>query len=301
MPNSLSRRSTKRGLLPLSFWFEAVVVMVITLGVEIVVFLAWVQPAVRAKADISTELAFFQLAIGGLTLVAAALFGVYAVKQVEQGRRALESDNLARRHADETEARRVLTALLAELNHDRGVALFLEGRMHLPAELSVRWTPRFQQDVYRALRAGSLWGIPEIERVYEAVALAYWEMDLLSIELEPHPSWLPMVLGAVILAGFYKTKPSEADPLKKYIFSAASGLVGYALLYVQRQLHVNCRGLVTRTRKGIENAMECVYEALYGRQLPWVGWDQALPKELHVVPDNRRQSQRQRPANRGEV
>ncbi len=273
------RRICSRGL-----WRRVVVVLVSGVIFGVAVFVLWIQPREAAGANYAGEFAWDQLVAGIVATALVIVFGSYTVEQVKIARIGLEQEREADQRRIETETRRVLGALLDELDQNRTTALYHEGRLHMPQDLALDVTMEFKRDIYDGLRAGSLWSIPGSEEVLPSVGQANWEMKVLTDKLRTRSLGRMLIVGVFLaeFAPFVIRRPN--DLVSRQLSGAAAVMADYVLMRIGRLLLVLRQGYPARTRKAIESAMKAVHQLLHKEPIDWETWNKRLPDGFQVTP-----------------
>jgi hypothetical protein len=267
-------------------WLRVGLAAVVVLIGGLAGFVFWVQPRVLAGISYAAEFANDQILLGFFTIVVAMIFGWFAVEQVWLAQEAIEQDRAAREEARINETRRVLSALLAELDDNRTVGLSYARGLDLSHATRFIGVLRFRRSSFDALQGGPLWSVSQIEDIGDSVTRAYWEIQALEQKVRLGSVW-PFVFMGTFVTAVLGIGPT--NPFDRYMSTALSSVLAYVLYHGGQEFAAYAFGDAGRTVDAIEVAMDRIYRALHnGAPLPWPEWTGALPlaRIIHEVVDS---------------
>lgn len=254
------------------------------IGTMVVGFAGWflrvlpllsVEPSVAGR--LAAEFANDQLVAVADTGFIAVIIGRYAVKQVELGSQAIAEERTARAEAEAAEMRRILMALLDELHHNWVTALYKEGRVRLPTDLSRRVTFEFRRQTFDSVKAGPLWGIPQGFELWPSISRAYERSDMLTARLRPEPSWQARLIGAGVAALL------RSGTVRDRFLIVLGPLLGSFIVDQIRVWELKRQGEIAETRRAIESAADAIHLKLFNRPLSWDIWYAETPPGCDLV------------------
>lgn len=263
-------------------WVAPVLLSGIVFGLA--VFLLWIQPREATGANYPVEFAWYQLVASVVAAILVILFGGYTVEQVRIAREGLEQERRVDRCRIESETRRVLGALLNELDQNRTTALNHEGRLRIPEDLVMDIRMEFRRDIYDGLRAGPIWSVPGSEAILPTLEQAYWEMKVLTDKLRTRPLWKTLMVGIFVVDLSVLVQRAPAAWISRQANGARGAVLVHVLMLFARPLLVHRQGYPAQTREAIETAMQATHRLLYKEPIDWEIWNNLLPAGFQVSP-----------------